>query len=191
MPRKREPAIRTFANELNRVMEITKGDDQYDPTFAHTILERKVSRVLIAGVAISVECNDMEKKEADRSRYTLIVQDPTGKTYVRVDEYTPACLPFVRHLETPCYVKLVGKVRTFQPEENGRIFASVKPEHMIKVEQADYVAWLNESIKLAENHYKGLDSPLPEQVSVFEKAMADMRGFCDTATQEAKQCLSV
>ena len=50
------------------------------------------------------------------------------------------------NLEAPSFVAIIGKVRTYTTND-GRTFVSVRPEHIVKIEEKEYRIWVLESAR--------------------------------------------
>lgn len=127
----REIAWRVFAEELNSASFELKGEER-KPSYLITQLGAKVSRVFIVGVLT-------EKSPAGEDMLRARVADPTGIFTVYAGKYQPEQAQKLSQFEPPCYIAIVGKVRTYSPEEN-IIYVSVRPEILkqVSAEIRDY-----------------------------------------------------
>ena len=74
------------------------------------------------------------------------VQDVAGNFFISVGKFQQEASASMANLEAPCYVSMIGKVRTYTTNDD-RTFVSVRPEHIVKIEENDYFAWLLETAR--------------------------------------------
>ena len=53
-------------------------------------------------------------------------------------------------LEAPSYVAVIGKIRTYSPEE-GKVYISIRPERIVQIEEKDRNLWLLEAAQCMWN----------------------------------------
>jgi RPA family protein len=136
---KREPAWRVFAAEYNDASLEIKGSGEKVPSYVVTPLGGKVNRVFITGVLTDVE-NVSEGGEYLRAH----VSDPTGVFTVYSGQYQQEATEKLQHIEVPAFVAVIGKVRTFTPEE-GTLYVSVRPEFVREVNAEARDRWIIET----------------------------------------------
>jgi hypothetical protein len=136
---KREPAWRVFAAEYNDASLEIKGSGEKVPSYVVTPLGGKVNRVFITGVLTDVE-NVSEGGEYLRAH----VSDPTGVYTVYSGQYQQEATEKLQHIEVPAFVAIIGKVRTFTPEE-GTLYVSVRPELVREVNAEARDRWIIET----------------------------------------------
>ena len=138
----RETAWRVFATELNGSSLEIKATEEKMPSYVVSPLGAKMNRVLIAGV--------MTEKEnigsPDEPMWKVRVQDVSGNYYINVGRYQPEASAAMADLEAPCFVAAVGRVRTYTTDDQ-RVFVSVRPEHIIKIDEQTRNEWLLETAK--------------------------------------------
>ena len=137
----REQAWRLFAGEYNETTCKVEGEGEKDPSYLVTPLGAKVNRLYVVGVLTNVE--DLSN-EGDMLR--AHVSDPTGVFALYVGQYQPEILDYLSHMDTPSYVALVGKSRTYEPEE-GTIYVSVRPEAIREVDASLRNYWILETCR--------------------------------------------
>lgn len=142
----RETAYRVFSKELNSSVISKKGTEEMSPSYVITPLGTMINRVLIAGVLTEIENAGSEEEPMWRGK----VQDVTGNFFISVGKFQQEASASMANLEAPCYVSMIGKVRTYTTNDD-RTFVSVRPEHIVKIEENDYFAWLLETAKSVWN----------------------------------------
>jgi len=115
---KREPAWRIFAVEYNDATLEIKGSGEKVPSYVVTPLGSKVNRVFITGVLTDVE-SVMEGGEYLRAH----LSDPTGVFTIYSGQYQQEATNKLQSIEVPAFVAVIGKVRTYIPEE-GTLYVS-------------------------------------------------------------------
>ncbi|MBQ8179399.1 MAG: glycerol dehydrogenase [Candidatus Methanomethylophilaceae archaeon] len=164
----RETAWRVFATELNSSSLEIKATEEKSPSYVVTPLGAKVNRVLIAGV--------MTEKENiggdDEPMWKARIQDVTGSFYVNVGRYQPEASAAMADIEIPCFVAAVGRVRTYTTDDQ-RVFVSVRPEHIVKVDETVRNEWILETAKSTWRRLKNAKTVLgmPDAVEADLLAM--------------------
>ena len=138
---KREPAWRIFAAEFNASQKEIKGEEQKTPSYIVTPLGAKINRVLVVGVLTDVE-NMVEGKDFLRAH----LSDPTGVYTLYSGQYQQEITDILANIEVPAYVAVVGKTRTYMPEE-GQLFVSIRPELVHEVSPQIRDQWILETCK--------------------------------------------
>ena len=138
----RETAYRVFSRELSASVISKRGTEEMSPSYVVSPLGTMINRVMIAGVLTEVENAGSEDEPMWRGR----VEDTAGNFYISVGKFQQEASASMANLEAPCYVSIIGKVRTYTTNDD-RTFVSVRPEHIVKIEEEDYYAWLLETAK--------------------------------------------
>ena len=138
----RETAYRVFSRELNSSIESKKGTEEMSPSYIISPLGTMINRVMISGVLTEIENAGTEEEPMWRGK----VQDVAGTFFISVGKFQQEASASMANLEAPCYVSIIGKVRTYTTND-GRTFVSVRPEHIVRVEEDDYGAWLLETAR--------------------------------------------
>src|SRR5512137_2391394 len=136
---KREPAWRIFATEYNDATLEIKGSGDKVPSYVVTPLGSKVNRVFITGVLTDVE-NVSEGGEYLRAH----VSDPTGVFTIYSGQYQQEATAKLQSIEAPAFVGVIGKIRTYVPEE-GTLYVSLRPELIREVSADARDRWIIET----------------------------------------------
>ena len=139
----RETAWRVFSSELNSATYEIKGDDDKSPSYVVTRLGAMINRVLIAGVLTEKENVGTEDEPMWRGR----IQDlASGNFFINVGRYQPEASAAMADLETPAFIAVVGKVRTYTTDED-RVFVSIRPESVVKITEEIRAQWILEAAR--------------------------------------------
>jgi RPA family protein len=131
----REVAYRLFATEFDDAdFEYSESDEERAPNYVVTPSGTRINRLYFVGVLTETE---QVNEEVLRAR----VVDPTGAFVVYAGQYQPDALAFLESTDSPEFVAVTGKARTFQPDDSDRTFTSVRPETISAVEAADRDRW--------------------------------------------------
>jgi RPA family protein len=136
---KREPAWRIFAAEYNDALLEIKGSGEKSPSYVVTPLGSKVNRVFIMGVLTDVE-SVTEGGEYLRAH----LSDPTGVFTIYSGQYQQEATNMLQSIEVPAFVAIIGKVRTYTPEE-GTLYVSLRPELVREVNAEARDRWIIET----------------------------------------------
>jgi len=136
---RREPAWRIFAAEYNDAALEIKGSGEKVPSYVVTPLGSKVNRVFITGVLTDVE-SVMEGGEYLRAH----VSDPTGVFTIYSGQYQQEATTTLQGIEVPAFVAVIGKARTYLPEE-GTLYVSLRPELVREVNADARDRWIIET----------------------------------------------
>jgi len=82
----------------------------------------------------------------DEPMWKARIQDVSGSFYINVGRFQPEASAAIADLEVPCFVAAVGRVRTYTTDDQ-RVFISVRPEHIIKIEESVRNDWILETAK--------------------------------------------
>jgi len=140
--RTREVAWRVFADEYNSSSIEMRDEGEYAPAYVLTPLGALVNRVYVVGVLTEVENLGTEEEPLYRAR----LQDPTGVFYVSAGQYQPEAAKVLGGLSWPCFVAVVGKTRTYSPQD-GLVYVSIRPEVVKMVGEAERDLWTLEAAK--------------------------------------------
>ncbi|RLF39955.1 MAG: hypothetical protein DRN12_06260 [Thermoplasmata archaeon] len=137
---RRETAWRVFAGEyLDSTLEI-KGDGAKTPSYVVTPLGAKVNRLFIVGVLTDVE-NIVEGGDFIRAH----LSDPTGVFTIYSGQFQKEVTEKLSTIEVPSFVALVGKIRTYTPEDSGTLYVSIRPETVYEVSAKIRDNWILET----------------------------------------------
>lgn len=131
----REVAYRLFAAEFEDAdLSYSEGEDDRSPNYVITPTGARVNRLFAVGVLTEVE---QVSDDVLRGR----VVDPTGAFVTYAGQYQPDVQAFLERVETPTFVAMTGKARTFQPEDSDQIYTSVRPESINEVDAETRDRW--------------------------------------------------
>jgi len=138
----RETAWRVFATELSSSSLEIKATEEKSPSYVITPLGAKINRVLIAGVMTEKENIGSDEEPMWKAR----IQDVSGSFFVNVGRFQPEASASMAELEVPCFVAAVGRVRTYTTDDQ-RVFVSVRPEHIVQIEESVRNDWILDTAK--------------------------------------------
>ena len=136
---KREAAWRVFAGEYNDTTVEIKGEGEMAPSYVVTPLGAKINRLFVIGVLTDVE-QVSESGEFIRAH----VSDPTGVFTLYSGQYQQEATTALSNIEVPAFVAIVGKARTYTPEE-GTLYVSIRPEKVMEVNANVRDQWILET----------------------------------------------
>ena len=126
----RETAYRVFATEFDdTTLSYAESDEERAPNYVVTPTGARLNRLFAVGVLTEIESVNDEQLRAR-------VVDPTGAFVVYAGQYQPEALSALERIETPAFVAVTGKARTFQPDDSNRVFTSIRPESLSEVDAA-------------------------------------------------------
>ena len=136
----REVAQRVFAREFNDSgYTFKESDDERAPVYLLLPTGERANRIFVVGTLTETE-DVGEDSEYWRGR----VVDPTGTFFVYAGQYQPEAANVLREIETPKYVAVVGKPRTYETDE-GDTNVAVRPESITIVDAATRDRWVTET----------------------------------------------
>ncbi len=138
---KRETAWKIFAGEYNDSTVEIKGEGEMAPSYVVTPLGAKVNRLFVIGVLTDIE-NVSENGELLRAH----VSDPTGVFTLYSGQYQQESTNALSNIEVPAFVAVIGKARTYKPEE-GAFYVSIRPEKIMEVSADIRDKWIIETCK--------------------------------------------
>jgi hypothetical protein len=138
----RETAWRVFATELNSTTLEIKATEEKAPSYIVTPLGAKINRVLVAGVLTEKENVGSPEEPMWKGR----IQDVSGSFYINVGRFQPEASAAIADIDIPCFVAAVGRVRTYTADD-GRVFVSLRPEHIIPISETVRNEWILETAK--------------------------------------------
>jgi RPA family protein len=139
----REVARRVFATEFNdAVYTFKESDDERAPVYSLLPTGQRANRVFVAGTLTETE-DVGDDSEYWRGR----IVDPTGTFFAYAGQYQPEATSMLRETETPAYVTVVGKPRTYETDE-GDVNVSLRPESISVVDADTRNRWVVETAEL-------------------------------------------
>ena len=126
-PGTREVAYRLFATEFeDSELSYSESDEERAPNYVVTPTGLRLNRLFAVGVLTEVE-----RLNSDTLRGRIV--DPTGAFVTYAGQYQPEAQAFLDGADSPSFVAITGKARTFEPDDADRIFTSVRPESLSEV----------------------------------------------------------
>ena len=148
----REVARRAFAAEFNDASYTFKeSDDERAPVYSLLPTGQQANRVFVAGTLTETE-DVGEDSEYWRGR----IVDPTGTFFSYAGQYQPEAASALRETETPAYVSVVGKPRTYETDE-GDVNVSLRPESITVVDAATRDRWVVETAERTLERIEAFD----------------------------------
>ncbi|WP_336038130.1 hypothetical protein [Halobacterium yunchengense] len=133
---RREVAYRLFAAEFEDAdYSYAESDEERAPNYVVTPTGARVNRVFVVGVLTEVA---QVSEDVVRAR----VVDPTGAFVVYAGQYQPEALAALESAETPSFVAVTGKARTFQPDDSEVVYTSIRPEAVSEVDAETRDRWV-------------------------------------------------
>ena len=131
----REVAYRLFAAEFeDSTLSYSESDEERAPNYVVTPTGAQVNRLFVVGVLTEVE---QVGENILRGR----VVDPTGAFVIYAGQYQPDEQAFLERTNTPTFVAVTGKARTFQPEDSEQVYTSIRPESINEVDSDTRDRW--------------------------------------------------
>ncbi|MFB6284899.1 MAG: RPA family protein, partial [Halobacteria archaeon] len=132
-----EVAWRLFSTEYNDAdWSFKEGEDERSPNYVVTPTGAKVNRLFVVGVVTEVD-NIGETDDLYRVR----ISDPTGAYMVYAGQYQPDAMSFFADLTPPAFVAVVGKARTYTPDDGDEVYTSIRPEEVNEVDSDTRDRW--------------------------------------------------
>jgi len=187
----REVARRVFATEFNDAgFTFKESDDERAPLYALLPTGERVNRIFAVGTLTETE-DIGDDNEYWRGR----VVDPTGTFFVYAGQYQPDAAAFLRDADTPSYVSLTGKPRTYETDE-GDINVSVRPEAINAVGEDVRDRWVVETAERTMERIEAFDDEgneyaqrareeYGEDLSRYKQALIDALEDLDAAGESA------
>jgi RPA family protein len=149
----REVARRAFAAEFNDASYTFKeSDDDRAPVYSLLPTGEKANRVFVVGTLTETE-DVGEDSEYWRGR----IVDPTGTFFTYAGQYQPEAASALRETETPAYVSVVGKPRTYETDE-GDVNVSLRPESITVVDADTRDRWVVETAERTLERIESFDT---------------------------------
>jgi RPA family protein len=135
-PGTREVAYRLFAAEYEDAdLEFSESDEERAPNYVVTPTGARVNRLFAMGVLTEIE---QVNEDVLRAR----VVDPTGAFVVYAGQYQPDEMAALEQMNPPAFVAVTGKANAFQPEDSDRVFTSIRPESINRVDDETRDRWV-------------------------------------------------
>jgi RPA family protein len=148
----REVARRVFATEFNDAhFTFKESDDERAPLYGLLPTGEATNRAFVVGTLTETE-DIGDDSEYWRGR----VVDPTGTFFVYAGQYQPDAASKLRELDTPTYVAVVGKPRTFETDD-GSVNVSLRPESITVVDEDTRDRWVVETAERTMDRLSAFD----------------------------------
>jgi RPA family protein len=162
----REPAVRCLARELLEASyTFQDGDGDRAPKYALLPTGQRVNRVLISGVVMRTEDvgNDTEYQMAE-------IMDAAGDSfYVYAGQYQTEARDTIREVETPEYVSVVGKVKTYETDGETRV--KIRPETMQVVDADTRKTWTVDAVQQTVKRVQAFRDEDMDEADITEAKM--------------------
>ncbi|EMA54774.1 RPA family protein [Halococcus salifodinae] len=153
----REVARRLFAREFNDATYMFKeSDDELAPNYTLLPTGERANRLFFVGTL-----TETEDVGSDSEYWKGRVVDPTGTFYAYAGQYQPEAANSLREIETPAYVAVVGKPRSYETDE-GDTNVAVRPESINRVEETARDRWVVETAEKTIERLQGFDAETNE-----------------------------
>ena len=163
----REVAKRLFAREFNDATYTFKeSEDELAPNYTLLPTGDRVNRLFFAGTL-----TETEDVGSDSEYWQGRVVDPTGTFYVYAGQYQPEAASTLRQIETPTYVTVVGKPRSYETDE-GETNVAVRPESINQVEESTRDRWVVETADQTIDRLQAFD----EEINDYAQMARDEYG---------------
>ncbi|MFB6205880.1 MAG: RPA family protein [Haloglomus sp.] len=160
----REVARRAFAREFNDAgYTFKESDDERAPLYALLPTGERANRVFVVGTLMETE-DVGDESEYWRGR----IVDPTGTFFTYAGQYQPEAAAALRELETPVFVAIVGKPRTYETDE-GDVRVSLRPESLTVVDQATRDRWVVETAQRTIERIEAFDPETNEYAAMADE----------------------
>ncbi len=160
----REVARRAFAREFNDAgYTFKESDDDRAPLYALLPTGERANRVFVVGTLMETE-DVGDESEYWRGR----IVDPTGTFFTYAGQYQPEAAAALRELETPTFVAIVGKPRTYETDE-GEVRVSLRPESITVVDQATRDRWVVETAERTVERIEAFDPETSEYAAMADE----------------------
>lgn len=179
----REVARRVFAREFNDTTYTFKeSDEDRAPLYGLLPTGEQANRVFVVGTL-----TEKEDVGDDSEYWRGRIVDPTGTFYVYAGQYQPEAASTLRDISPPAYVAVVGKPRTYEPED-GQVNVSVRPESISVVDASVRDRWVVETAERTIDRIENFDPSVHEYdelaVEQYGEDLAQYRNAVITALED-------
>jgi RPA family protein len=160
----RETAQRVFSKEFNASTVSIRGDDEKSPLYVLTPLGARVNRMVVIGILS--ECSN--RGGDDEPMWNARVMDPVGTFRVMAGRFQAQPTAVLSSIKViPTYVSIIGKVRTYSPEE-GVTYVSIRPEYVTVVDRDAYNYWVIETARQTKARIDAIEDAISLDDPVVE-----------------------
>lgn len=150
----RQVARRVFSREFNQsTYTFRESDEERAPVFVLLPTGQSANRVFVVGTLTETE-NVGEDTEYWRGR----IVDPIGTFFLYAGQYQSDAMDLLREAETPAYVAITGKPRTYETD-SGNTNVSLRPEAMTIVDDETRRRWVVETADRTIERIRRFDDP--------------------------------
>jgi RPA family protein len=150
----RQVAHRAFSSEFNQATyTFRESEDKQAPIFALLPTGAAANRVFVVGTLTETE-NVGTDEEYWRGR----VVDPVGTFFVYAGVYQPGAMEVLKAADTPLYVAVVGKPRTYETDDGG-VNVSLRAESITTVPETTRSRWIVEAADRTVDRIARFDDP--------------------------------
>jgi len=134
------------------------------PSYIVTPLGAKVNRVFVIGVL-----TDVENVSEDGDLIRAHISDPTGVFTLYSGSYQKEVTDALSGIQSPAFVAVIGKVRTYKPEDSEEIYVSIRPERVMEVDAGVRDKWILETCKNTKDRIEAvLEAMKMDESNEFE-----------------------
>jgi RPA family protein len=163
----REVAKRLFAREFNDATYTFKeSEDELAPNYTLLPTGERINRLFFAGTL-----TETEDVGSDSEYWQGRVVDPTGTFYIYAGQYQPEAASTLRQIETPTYVTVVGKPRSYETDD-GTTNVAVRPESITQVDEPTRDRWVVETAEQTVERLQAFD----EEINDYAQMARDEYG---------------
>jgi RPA family protein len=168
----REVARRVFAREFNDISYMfTEADDDMAPNYGLLPTGEKVNRIFFVGTL-----TETEDVGNDDEYWQGRVVDPTGTFYVYAGQYQPDAARVLSQLETPEYVAIIGKPRTYETDD-GMVNVAVRPESITTADEATRERWVIETADQTLDRIENFDTEINDYARMVDERYTTSLGI--------------
>ena len=171
----REIAYRVFAREFNdATYSFKESDEERAPLYALLPTGAKINRLFFVGTA-----TETEDIGDDGEYWRARIVDPTGTFFVYAGQYQPQPASLLRDLETPAYVAVSGKPRTYETD-TGEVNVSVRPESITTVDAGTRDRWVVETAERTLSRIDAFDDDMNDAAAmVSDEYEGDIHSYVE------------
>lgn len=149
-----------FTNHVDK--KFKPGDGDRDPIYTFLPSGGRANRVRFAGVLTDVEQTGDDGSDQLRGRIT----GATGNVFVYAGEYQPEARASLANMDAPEHVMVVGKVKTFSPDDSDDVYVSIRPENIATVDESDWAHHLVQAAEGVQTRLESLNEEAPDEVDM-------------------------
>ena len=180
----REVAHRVFAREFNNASYTFKeSEEERAPVYLLLPTGVGANRVFFVGTL-----TETEDVGSDSEYWQGRVVDPTGTFYCYAGQYQPEAAAALRDLDTPTYVSVVGKPRTFETDD-GQTNVAVRPESITEVDSETRDHWVKEAASKTLDRIDSFDGEINNYAAMAEEHYSPSMDMYQEAVIEALEDL--